>query len=201
MNGIKASVIFNNDIEIIAEASSGNELFKQLENYLPDIIILDIILIDQNGIEICKILKEEYPDIRVIIFTGSEKRNSIFDALKAGANAYLPKDCPPEELIEAIYSVKKGKSFISNSISNTLIIDYINKENSINAKDNPTLSEREMQVLKLVVDGLPYKIIADRLFITPKTVEKHKRNILRKLQLDSVVDLVKFAIKNKIIDI
>ncbi|MCD4793603.1 MAG: response regulator transcription factor [Bacteroidales bacterium] len=202
IDGIVASLMLYDDIEVIAEASDGKELFKKLETFSPDIIILDIAMPDITGIEICKILKKDFPEIKVIIFTGDENQDSIFKALKAGANAFLPKETQREELVSTIYAVNKGEKYISNSISNTLIIDYLEKEKKTNkySKKKVTLSEREIEILTCIAEGLPYKIIADKLFISTKTVEKHKRNILNKLDLESTVDLVKYAIKNNIID-
>ncbi len=202
-DGIAASLLLYDNIEVLTEASNGKELFSKLETYIPDIIILDIVMPDLSGIEICRILKKDYPELKVIIFTGNENQESIFEALKAGADAFLPKETQREELVNTIYSVNRGENYISNSISNTLIIDYIKNEKGSGkySKRDITLSEREMGVLKLIADGLQYKIIADELCISPKTVEKHKRNILNKLNLESSVDLVKYAIKNKIIDL
>ncbi len=201
-DGLTASLMIYNDMEVIAEAGNGKELFEKLDNYSPDIIILDIAMPNMTGIEICKMLKKDFPEIKVIIFTGNENQESIFEALQAGANAFLPKETQREELANTIYAVSKGENYISNSISNTLIIDYIKKEQEISkySKKN-VLSEREKEILKLVADGLPIKNIADELFISPKTVEKHKRNILNKLNLNTTIDLVKYAIKNKIIEI
>jgi DNA-binding NarL/FixJ family response regulator len=202
-DGIAASMMLYDDIEVVAEAANGKELFQKLENFNPDVIILDISMPDLSGIEICEILKKDFPEIKVIIFTGNENQESIFDALKAGANGFLPKDAQREELANAIYSVNKDENYISKSISNTVIIDFIKSEKETNklSKNTATLSEREIEVLILIADGLAYKNIAEKLFISTKTVEKHKRNILNKLKLETTVDLVKYAIKNKIIDL
>lgn len=199
-DGIVASLMLCDDIEVIAEASNGKKLLEKLENYSPDVIILDIAMPDMTGIEACKILKADYPEIRIVIFTGNENQESIFEALKAGADAFLPKEATREELIKAIYAVQKGDKYISKIISNTVIIDYINSEKNEKPK-SACLSERENEIIKLIAEGLPYKEIAEKLFISPKTVEKHKRNILDKLKLETTIDLVKYAIKNKIIEI
>jgi len=201
-DGLTASLMIYDDMEIVAEAANGKELFEKLDNYSPDIIILDIAMPDMTGIEICKILQKDFPEIKVIIFTGNENQESIFEALQAGANAFLPKETQREELAKTIYAVSKGDNYISNSISNTLIIDYIKKEQEISKySKKETLSEREQEILKHIAEGLQIKNIASKLFISPKTVEKHKRNILDKLNLNSTIDLVKYAIKNKIIEI
>lgn len=202
-DGIVASLMFYEDIEVIAEASNGKKLIEKLDEFSPDVIILDIAMPDMSGIEACKILKKDFPEIKIIIFTGNESRESIFDALKAGADAFLPKETDREELIKAIYAVNKGEKYISKIISNTVIIDFINSEKNINQENKNIceLSEREHEVLKQIADGLSYKEIGEKLFISVKTVEKHKRNILDKLKLDTTVDLVKYAIKNKIIEL
>ena len=202
IDGIAASLMLYDDIEVIAEASNGKELFEKLETFSPDIIILDITMPDITGIEVCKMLKRDFPEIKVIFFTGNENQDSIFDALKAGANAFLPKETQREELVSTIYAVNKGENYISNSISNTLIIDYLKKEKKTSkySKKEIVLTEREIEILTHIAEGLPYKNIAAKLFISTKTVEKHKRNLLNKLNLESTVDLVKYAIKNNIID-
>lgn len=202
IDGIAASLMLYDDIEVIAEASNGKELFEKLETFSPDIIILDITMPDITGIEVCKMLKRDFPEIKVIFFTGNENQDSIFEALKAGANAFLPKETQREELVSTIYAVNKGENYISNSISNTLIIDYLKKEKKTSkySKKEIVLTEREIEILTHIAEGLPYKNIAAKLFISTKTVEKHKRNLLNKLNLESTVDLVKYAIKNNIID-
>lgn len=202
-DGIAASLMLYDDIEVIAEASNGEELFEKLEIFLPDVIILDIAMPDITGIEVCNMLTKDFPEIKVVFFTSDENQDTIFEALKAGAKAFLPKDTQREELVNTIYAVNKGENYISNSISNTLIIDYLNKEKEAEKISNNknTISEREKEILILITEGLPYKQIGDKLFISTKTVEKHKRNILNKLNLTSTADLIKYAIKNKIIDL
>ena len=202
-DGLTASLLPYEDIEIIAEAANGKELFQKLESYSPDIIFLDIAMPDISGIEICKSLKKDFPEIKVIIFTGDEDQETLFEALRAGANAFLPKETDRKEIVKTVYSVYKGEAYISSSISNTLIIDYFKKEKEVNkfSKKEEVLTDREKEILVLLAEGLPYQKIADKLFISHKTVEKHKRNILNKLNLETTVDLVKYAIKNKIIEL
>jgi len=198
-DGISASLLMYSEIEVVAEAANGKELFILLDSFSPDIIVLDISMPDLSGIEICKKLKADFPEIKVIIFTGDQNQNAIFEALEAGADGFVPKEAPGKDLVDAIHAVNKGENYLSSAISSTVLIDYI--KNSKQKKESVELSEREIEVLILITDGLAYKNIAEKLFISTKTVEKHKRNILNKLKLETTIDLVKYAIKNKFIEI
>ena len=202
IDGMKAGFLLYQDIEVIAEANSGEELFDILNEKLPDIVILDISMPEISGIEVCEKIKQKYPAIKIIFFTGSETEDALFKTLKAGADGFLPKDTEREELVQAIYKVNTGENYISKKIPNTVLIDYLNKTKLTEQKETiPQLSERELEILELIASGLQYKTIAEKLFISPKTVEKHKRNIQKKLNLQTTIDLVKYAIKNKIIKI
>jgi len=203
-DGIKIILSNVDNIEIIGEAGDSEELFSLLETTLPDIMILDLGLPKVSGIEITKILAEKYPGIKVIILSSHIDNDSIFDSLKAGAKGYLPKNTNRKEMLEAINTIYEGKEFLSETISNTILISHINKvkEDSKYAEDKEKkLTKREVEIVKLLAEGLQYKEIADKLFISVRTVETHKNNIMFKLDLKSIPDLVKYAIKNNIIEI
>ncbi len=203
-DGINAILMSNNDIEIIAEAGNSEELFEKLKHVTPNIIILDISMPMLSGIEITKILTKEYPKIKVIIFSSYTNDDSIFDALKAGAKGYITKETVREELVNAIYTVNTGENFLSESISNTVLVNFIHKDkysDKYSAKDKSNLTNREIEILKLIAEGLSYKEIGEKLFISSRTVETHKNHILQKLELRTIVDLVKYAIKNNYIEL
>ena len=194
--GIMASLLIYDDIEIIDEANNAKELISKLETTIIDTVILDISMPDMTGIEACKIVKEKYPFIKVLIFTGTEDENDIFEALQAGTDAFLPKDADSTELIKAIRTINKGNIYLSKLLPSDLMVKYMQYQKQ---KEENILTERETEILKHIAEGLPYKEIANKLFISAKTVEKHKRNISEKLNLTTTSDIIRYAIKNKII--
>ncbi|MEZ5197581.1 MAG: response regulator transcription factor [Bacteroidales bacterium] len=201
-DGIKA-LINTDEIAVINEASSAKEFFSILKIEQPDIAVLDISLPDISGIEITKKLSEEYPNIKVIILSMHLNEDFIFNAVKAGAMSYLPKNTNPTELINAIHEVAAGKDYFSEQVSNIILKSYIKKAkaNTDERLTESALSKRELEILKLFAEGKSNKEIADKLFISCRTVESHKNHIMHKLELKSTVELIKFAIKNNIIEI
>lgn len=189
--------------KIIGEAANSKQLFALLENKkVPDILILDISLPDENGIVITERLSELYSSIKVIMFTAHTNEQYVFDALQAGAKGFLSKDAEEDEIIRSIEDVYNGKNFLSGKISSTLLIDYLkqHKSNTKEVKDSiDSLTKRELEIIILITEGLTSKEIAGRLNISYKTVETHRVSIFQKLELKSVVDLVKFAIRKNII--
>ncbi|MCX6231696.1 MAG: response regulator transcription factor [Bacteroidetes bacterium] len=201
-DGIKVLLMNVSNIEIIGEAADGNELFELLKTKVPDILIMDISMPDLSGIEITEKLKSEKSEIKVIMLTADKTDESVFDSLKAGALGYLPKNAKRDEIIDAINKVYEGEEYIAESITSTVLKTYISNARNLNYQDskrNIELSKREIEIVELFSEGLSYKEIANRLYISTRTVESHKNNILEKLELKTIVDLVKYAIKNKII--
>jgi len=202
-DGIKSILNSTNSIEVIGEASNYEELTLILKEKIPDIIMLDISLPGLSGIEITQILKEEYPGIKVIILSMYTDDDFIYNALKAGAKSYLPKNTNRQELLEAVELVYRGEEYFNEFISNIILKSYIKKAKA-DSSDNDKqtlLTRREMEVLSLFAEGLSNQEIAGRLFISIRTVESHKNHIMQKFKLKSVVDLVKYAIKSGIIKI
>ena len=203
-DGIKALLTGIPDIAIIGEASGAGELFRELENLKPDLLIMDISLPEISGIEITKKICNEYTGINVLILSMYNNEEFIFNSLKAGARGYLPKNTSRDELLEAIYTINRGEEFFGESISKIMLKSYIKRatnEDQPEDKTHPILTSREIEILKLYVEGLINKEISDKLDISIRTVETHKNHIMRKLGLKSTVELVKFAIRNKIAEI
>ncbi|MBI9034893.1 MAG: response regulator transcription factor [Bacteroidales bacterium] len=203
-DGIYLLVMNVPEIEIMGEAGNGDELFELLKKQQPDVIVLDLSLPKISGLEICRILHKDFSHIKVIVFSSYNDEDSIVNALKAGAKGYIPKDVFREELVTAIKAVKEGHEYLSNSIPNTILLNFIKKDREKVKFDYDKiadLTKREIEVLKLIAEGLSYKEIAEQLFISFRTVETHKNNILQKLSLRTTVDLVKYAIKNKLIEL
>jgi DNA-binding NarL/FixJ family response regulator len=202
-DGIKALLAGQEDIVIIGEASNGLDLLSLLKSGDPGVILLDISLPDYSGIELCEIIRREHPAIQVLFLSMYTSEEYIFNAIKAGAQGYLPKNISQAELLLAIRTVSQGSEYFSESISNVILKSYIKKAKDREPENlNPenSLSKRELEILKLFAEGIPNPQIAEKLFISTRTVESHKNHIMQKLNLKSTVDLVKFAIKHQIID-
>lgn len=200
-DGIKSLLLNSDNIEIVGEAANVDELFNLLIAHRADIIIMDISLPGKSGIDITKELSTKYPDLKVLILSMFTEEEFIYNAIKAGAKGYLPKNSKQEDLLTAITAIQNGEEFFSPLISKVLMNSYVKKIRNENnfENDQEKLSKREMEILQLVVEGFSNKEISEKLFISIRTVETHKTHVLQKLNLKSTVDLVKYAIKNKII--
>lgn len=202
-DGIKA-LIASDNIEIIGEASTGAELWKLMETNRPDIILMDISLPNVSGIELSRLLSERYPEVKVLILSMFTDESFINQAIKAGAKGYLHKNTTREEMLTAIDTVYSGSEFYSDNISKIILRSYIDKAKKNGDEiNNPheLLSKREIEILKMFAEGFINKEIADRLFISIRTVESHKNHIMQKLNLKTQVELVKYAIRHSIINI
>ena len=202
-DGIKA-LIASGNIEIVGEASTGEGLWKLMESVLPDIILMDISLPDISGIELTREMSERYPEVKVLILSMFTDESFINQAIKAGAKGYLHKNTTREEMLVAIDTVYSGSEFYSDNISKIILKSYIDKAKK-NGEDNSNpheiLSKREIEILKMFAEGFINKEIADRLFISIRTVESHKNHIMQKLNLKTQVELVKYAIRHNLINI
>lgn len=184
------------DIEVIAQARDGMDAIDKAKHYKPDVVLIDIGMPVMNGIEATKVLKKELPKIKVIAVSMHSDRQYVKGVLEAGADGYLLKNCTYQQLTDAIQSVYIGKKTLSDDITNMVIKEYLEP---IESDAHSKLSEREMEVLKLYAEGKSTREIGDKLFISVKTVGTHKQHILEKLELNSVTDMIKYAIKNGLI--
>jgi DNA-binding NarL/FixJ family response regulator len=203
-DGIKALLMSSEDLEILGEASTGKECFEKIGLQEPDILILDISLPDTSGIEITKKVSDLYPAIKVLILSMYTNEDFIFNAVKAGARGYLPKNTSREELLDAIHTIYAGDEFFADSITRIMLKSYVRKakEDDMGAQATSViLTQREIEILKLFAEGFINKEISDQLDISIRTVETHKNHIMKKLELKSTVELIKYAIRNKIVEI
>ncbi|PID88906.1 MAG: DNA-binding response regulator [Bacteroidia bacterium] len=203
-DGIFALLTKETDMEIVGELSTGEEVFEKLESIQPDVIIMDIDLPNMSGIDVAMRLKREYLDVKVIMFSSYTDAESIFNSIQAGVKGFLPKNSSRDHLVEAIRTVHKGMEYMSEKIPNTIVMEYIKmsekaKGDKFSQSRARALTDREKQILTHIAEGHPNREIGKMLFISARTVETHKNNILRKLELRSTIDLVKFAIKNKMV--
>jgi DNA-binding NarL/FixJ family response regulator len=190
------------DIEVVGEASSGAEAVGLCHTEAPDVVLMDVRMPKQNGIEACASIKEAAPGARIIMLTVSDDEGDLYDAVKSGASGYLLKDSSIEEVAQAVRVVADGQSLISPSMAVKLIDEF--KQMSRPERDHGPglrLTERELEVLRLVARGMNNREIARQLFISENTVKNHVRNILEKLQLHSRMEAVMYAVKEKLLDL
>lgn len=199
-DGVKSVLSDEENIDLVGEVGNAKDLYELLKTTNPDLIITDISMPDISGIELSKFVSENYPEINILILSMHSNVEFITKSLAAGANGYLPKDTSMKELLEAINAIYKGETYFNKNISDTLLKSIVGKAkpSKENAK-NETLTKREREIISHVVDGLSNKEIACKLFISIRTVDSHKNNIMQKLNLKSSVELVKYAIKNKLV--
>lgn len=203
-DGINALLIMENDIKVIGEASDCNELFALLREMIPDVILLDIMMPCKSGIEIAREMATMYPDVRIIMLSANLDEDSIFNSIQAGINGYLPKNIKKDELVQAIRQVADGKEYYSDAISATIFRNYKKFAQAGRrqiVEQAIALTDREKEIVRWFAEGLSYKEIAAKLYISPRTVESHKNNIMEKLQIKTTVDMVKYAIKHGLIEL
>jgi len=201
IKGIKTLLEPYDELEIVGYALDSEEAMKKVEELRPDIVIMDINLPEVSGIEDTEMITNNYPLCRVIYYTSHVDEELITQGFEAGAFGYVPKNFKPQELIEAIHVVNDGQKFMKGIVSEKFISSYLKSEKEKKMKQDIPLSERELEVLKHMSQGLSNKQIADKLFISIRTVETHKHNLMKKLNIFSTAELVIYAIQNNIIKI
>lgn len=194
------SLVLENDdqIEIIGQASDGKEAFKMVEELKPDVLVADISMPEVNGIELTKLISEQDLPTNTLILSTHFEEEYILKSFDAGASGYLPKDADEEEVISAIRTISEGDIYYTPEVSQILAQSVI-KKNKKELGENKELTEREIEVLQLVVDGLSNKEIADKLFISVRTVDTHRRNLMEKLEAKNTAELVRKAFEKKLV--
>ncbi len=188
-------------LKVVAEVNGGDELLKSIEHFQPDVVLSDINMPGKSGIEVCAIITEQFPDVKVIMLSMYNNEAFFVNSLKAGAKGFLSKEISRDELLKAIRVVQAGGEFFGKKISNVILKEYvgqIGRPQPVSYGDT-SLSPREKEIIKLVAESYSNGEIAERLMISVRTVNAHKNNIMRKLHLKSNVDIVKYALVNKII--
>ena len=192
------------DIEVVGEASDGAEAVQTASETLPDIVLMDVRMPKRGGIDACTQIHDVAPSTKIIMLTISDEEADLYDAIKAGAMGYLLKEISIEEVASAIRAVHGGQSLISPSMASKLLTEFaamVKKTDERQQVPAPRLTDREMEVLKLVAKGLNNRDIAKQLFISENTVKNHIRNILEKLQLHSRMEAVVYAVREKLLEI
>lgn len=197
IDGLSALLTVYEDIEILKTFTSGISLLNEIETLQPDIVLTDISMPQMDGYELTKKIKIHFPQIKVIalsMFGGIDEINKM---LEAGISGYLLKNVGNQELIEAIRKVASGKMHFSDDVSEAMAKNAYSKPPK--QEHQPTLTDRELEILKLIVQELNNAEIADKLFISERTVETHRKNMIRKFNTKTIVGLIKYALDNKLI--
>ena len=197
-DGLRNIISVEEDIEVVGEAVSGDDALLQVEKCKPDMILMDINMPMKNGVEVTGILKKKYPHIKVLVLTMHSHEEYFMSAIREGADGYLLKDAPSDQVVEAIRTVARGESVIHPSMTRKLLAFHQQKETQ---KEDTTLTEREKEVLLCLVEGLSNKEIADRLFISDKTVKIHVSKIFKKLNVKSRSQVVIHAVQHQLVPI
>jgi len=198
--GLRGILERETGMTVVGEADDGHQLLNILDTTPADVILMDIDMGRTNGIDITSKLSTELPHIKILALTMHEEEKHIIGMLEAGAKGYLLKNTGPEELIAAIQAVAKGDSYFSNQVSATLLKAITNLRNGTQPRDHDTpLTEREVEVLRLIVREYSSSKIAEELFISTRTVDTHRRNLMDKLNVRNTAGLVKYAIEKAII--
>jgi len=188
-------------INVIAEADNGREAVRITKQLKPDVVVMDFSMPDLNGLEATRQIKQRVPETKVLILTRHANQEYVKSILSAGASGYLVKKSAAEELVIAIQAVHRGDSYLDSSISKMIIKEYLSPAAGENKTLEVKLTPRQHEVLQLIAEGHPNREIASRLHISVKTVENHRANIMKSLDLHSTADLTQYAIRKGIISL
>lgn len=197
--GFKALLSAEPDFKVVGEAGDGFETLKLIEQLQPEILVLDIMMSGINGLEVTRQLSKKSPKTGIIILSMHSNEAYVLEALRCGAKAYILKESPPEELIKAIKEVHYGRRYLSPPLSELAIEAYTQKAEVKTEEPYDQLTTREREILQLAAQGYTNTEIANRLFISSRTVETHRTNLMRKLNLHNHVQLIQFAFQHGII--
>ncbi|MGA9178149.1 MAG: response regulator transcription factor [Desulfobacterales bacterium] len=202
--GLKTIISRDDRFKVVGEAGSGHEGFDMVKKLKPDLVVIDISLPDQSGIQLARDLRELLSEIKILIVSMHSKIDYIAEAFQAGATGYVVKESASERLLQGLKSVAKGDYYLDSSVSHAVVENLMKsplKAAKITDADYATLTPREQEVMRLLAEGLSSKAVAEKLFISPKTVENHRANIMNKLGLHSTIELVRYAAKLGLIDV
>ena len=201
-SGLRLLLEAQPDMAIVGEAENGADAIRRAIELAPDVVLMDVEMPGMNGIEATRRIRAEAPATAVLALTMYEDDQYFFEMLRAGAAGYVPKRAAPDELVSAIRAVSRGEVFLYPSLAGRLVQDYLQRR-AVEEQAPPAdeLTPREQEVLTLIAQGLSNNEIGDQLVISAKTVDRHRENIMRKLNLHNRVDLVKYALRKGLIDL
>ena len=206
-SGLKMLLRSRADFSIVAEAADGEEAVRMTDKHKPDVAILDISMPNLDGIEATKIIKKNHPDVKVLILSVHEDEEYAYQVLRAGASGYILKNAGKKEIFEAVRSALSGERFFSPGISKLIVDGFIKRANEADhgeyggrhPSSKQDLTDRELQVLQLIAQGLTNRQIADQLFLSFRTVNTHRANLMQKLDIHDTAGLVRYAITTGLI--
>jgi two-component system nitrate/nitrite response regulator NarL len=199
--GLKGCLAGEPGIEVVGEAEDGAEAVRKAHELGPDLVLMDLDLPGLNGLEATAILRRELSHVRVLVFTIHHEPQYVTQAVKAGAHGYIAKDAPPSELLAAVHRVGRGGTYFSSKAAQTFLGAHMGTPGRNGATRVRALSARELDVLKLIVDGIGNKEIATRLGVGARTVETHRERIMRKLDIHTVAGLTRFAVAQGLVQL
>lgn len=189
------------DIEVVGEGSDGSKALQLVEETYPDVVLIDVLMPEKDGIAATHEIKEMHPNVGVVVLSGHDERQFIFDALKAGASGYLLKTAELDEVIDTVRKVASGEAKIDPELASQVLAEFQAYQHGEAAEVFQPLTPREKEILRLMSDGLPNKAIASRLSISERTVTTHVANIYTKLQVNNRVSAIQEAMRRRILDL
>jgi DNA-binding NarL/FixJ family response regulator len=202
--GLKTIIDRQDRFTVVGEAGNGRKGLQMATKLKPDLVIVDISLPDQSGIQLTREMRSLLPATRILIVSMHSKIDYIAEAFQAGATGYVVKESASERLVQGLDSIARGDYFLDSSVSHTVVENLMKsplKEAKITDADYGTLTPREQEVMRLLAEGLSCKEVAKKLFISHKTVENHRANIMNKLDIHSTIELIRYAAKLGLIDV
>ena len=200
-DGIKILLEDEPGMEIAYEAKNGKEAVQKCKKNAPDLIIMDITMPEMDGIQATKVIKDNYPDVKILALTMLSEDQHIRKMIKAGASGYILKSSGKEELLNAIEKIMNGQHYFSDDATKAILQELVSPEvKSLRDSEEVNITDREKEVLKLIVDEYTNQEIADELFVSVRTVDAHRRNLLQKTGAKNTAGLVKYAIKNNLFE-
>ncbi len=202
--GLKAIIGRSNKFEVTGEAGNAHQGLRMAKKHKPDLVVVDISLPGTNGIQLTREIRDLLPETRIIIVSMHSKVDYIVEAFQAGATGYVVKESASEKLLKGLELVANGEYFLDSAVSHHVVkalMKFPGKEAKITDADYGSLTPREQEIMRLLAEGLSAKEIAEKLFISPKTVENHRSNIMKKLGLHSTMELIRYAAKLGLIDV
>jgi two-component system response regulator NreC len=201
LEGLRGLLVKDPGIAVIAHARNGREAVEMAAKHSPDLVLMDINMPDINGIDAVSLILKNNPEVRIIALTTHGDKRYVEGILNAGATGYVLKDSAFEELNLAIATVLSGECYVSPKLSNLMVTDFVRKSTNALPQADTKLSEREITILTAVAEGLSTKEIAAKFKISVKTVETHRHNLMKKLDLHTIADLTKYAIREGLVKI
>ena len=197
--GIRSSLVHFSSIKPVGEAANGKEALRKCKELRPDVVLMDLNMPEMSGLEATPLIREKFPETKIIALTVHDNKEYIFKILRAGAHGYVLKDTSPEELVRAIESVARGGAFFSPAVSNVLLQDFVRAPNSPEPVQENQLSGREQEVLGSIAQGKTTKEVAAELNLSARTVETYRVRLKRKLNARNVTELLNHARKQQLL--